>query len=60
MLGIMGFVSAASLEGSVPALAGKITHYDGQVMAPFSSIDGSLPYVSEMLKYPHFPLQSFW
>ena len=53
MLGIMGFVSAASVEGSVPLLAGKIQHYDGEVMAPFSASDSSLPYVSEMLSFPH-------
>jgi len=53
MLGIMGFVSAAAVEGSVPFLAGKITHYDGEVMAPFSASDASLPFVSEMLSYPH-------
>ena len=50
MLGIMGFVSAAQVEGSVPALAGKISHYDGQVMAPFSAGDVSLPYVAGMLE----------
>jgi len=60
MLGIMGFVSAAQVEGSVPALAGKIAHYDGQVMAPFSAGDASLPFVETMLKYPTFPLESFW
>lgn len=60
MLGIFGFVSAAQVEGSVPALAGKITHYDGQVMAPFSAGDVSLPFVADMLKYPSFPLDSFW
>jgi len=53
MLGIMGFVSAASVEGSVPALAGKIAHYDGEVMAPFSASDAALPYVSQMLNFPH-------
>jgi len=53
MLGIMGFVSAASIEGSVPALAGKIAHYDGEVMAPFSSGDASLPLVTAMLNFPH-------
>lgn len=53
MLGIMGFVSAASVEGSVPALAGKIAHYDGEVMAPWSASDSSVPYVTEMLAFPH-------
>jgi len=59
MLGIMGFVSAAQVEGSIPALAGKIKHYDGQVMAPFSATDTSLPFVSDMLAYPSFPLSGF-
>jgi len=53
MLGIMGFVSAASVEGSVPALAGKIAHYDGEVMAPWSASDASVPYVTQMLQFPH-------
>jgi len=35
MLGIIGFVSAQSAEGSVPALNGVVPLYDGQVMAPF-------------------------
>jgi len=60
MLGIMAFVSAASIDGSVPALDGKIAHYAGNVMAPFSAVDTSLPFVAEMLKYPSFPLTSFW
>jgi len=56
-LGIMGMVAAASVEGSVPLLAGKIKHYDGEVMAPFSATDAdSLPFISEMLNYPHLPL----
>ena len=37
MLGIMGFVSEGAVEGSVPLLKGVIPHYDGNVMAPFSS-----------------------
>mmetsp|Transcript_56907 Transcript_56907/g.100523 ORF Transcript_56907/g.100523 Transcript_56907/m.100523 type:complete len:279 (-) Transcript_56907:274-1110(-) len=52
MIGIMGFVAAASVEGSVPALSGLIAHYDGECMAPFSSTDTSLPLVSEMLSFP--------
>jgi len=35
MIGIMGFVAANSVEGSVPLLSGVVQHYDGQVMAPF-------------------------
>mmetsp|Transcript_41804 Transcript_41804/g.103892 ORF Transcript_41804/g.103892 Transcript_41804/m.103892 type:complete len:222 (-) Transcript_41804:427-1092(-) len=52
MIGIMGFMAAASVEGSVPALSGLIAHYDGECMAPFSSTDTSLPLVSEMLSFP--------
>ena len=37
MLGLMGFVSEASIPGSVPALAGLIKPYSGEVMAPFAS-----------------------
>jgi len=49
MLGIMGFVSEATVPGSVPALTGLLKPYDGQVMAPFSSIDANLPFVSDMV-----------
>ena len=66
MIGTMSMVAASSVEGSVPALAGKIPHYDGEVMAPFSAVDaGNLPFVSEMLAFPHmdsvtkFGLSSF-
>jgi len=62
MLGIMGFMAAASIEGSVPALAGKIAHYDGECMAPFSASDASLPLVKEMLGFPKLDSISklFW
>merc|ERR1711951_13235 len=53
MLGLLGFCAAASVEGSVPALTGKIKHYSGEVMAPFSASDVSLPFVEKMLTYPH-------
>ena len=56
MLGLLGFCAAASVEGSVPALTGKIKHYSGEVMAPFSASDVSLPFVEKMLSYPHLPL----
>jgi len=36
MLGIMGYVSAAKIPGSVPALT-KLIPYDGDCMAPFAS-----------------------
>jgi len=35
MLGLMGFISEAKLEGSVPALTGLVKSYGGNVMAPF-------------------------
>jgi hypothetical protein len=35
MLGIMGFVSAAKIPGSVPALDGLLKSYSGECMAPF-------------------------
>jgi len=54
MLGIMGFMAASKVEGSVPALAGIIKPYAGEVMAPFSASDAGLPYVADMLKYSIF------
>ena len=36
MLGIMGFVAASKVPGSVPALDGLIKPFDGDVMAPFA------------------------
>ena len=50
MIGLFGFLSAAKVPGSVPALTGVIKPYDGEVMAPFSAIDANLPYVSGMLE----------
>ena len=37
MIGIMGFLAADKVDGSVPALNGIAQHYDGDVMAPFSA-----------------------
>jgi len=56
MLGLLSFCAAASVEGSVPALTGKIKHYSGEVMAPFSASDVSLPFVEKMLSSPPLPL----
>lgn len=44
MLGIMGFVSEAKVEGSVPALKGLIKSYDGEVMAPFTENVLGMPF----------------
>jgi len=48
MFGIMGFLAAAKVPGSVPAL-GFIKPYAGEVMAPFTAADASLPFVTQML-----------
>ena len=50
MLGLFGFLSEATVPGSVPALTGVIKPYSGEVMAPFSAVDANLPYVSSMLE----------
>lgn len=39
MIGIMGFVAAAKVPGSVPMLAGIIKPYSGEVMQPFTEIN---------------------
>merc|ERR1711924_581786 len=50
MLGLMSLISEAKVPGAVPALAGLIKKYDGQVMGPFSENDVSLGFVKEMLE----------
>jgi len=47
-LAIIAFVSESKIPGSVPLLAGKITPYAGQPMAPFAESD-KLPYIAEMI-----------
>jgi len=54
MIGIMAFLAEQKVPGAVPALGGKVAPYAGEVMAPFSATDASLPYVSEMLKFSLF------
>merc|ERR1712025_773767 len=49
--GLMSLVSEAKVPGAVPALAGLIKRYDGQVMGPFSENDVSLGFVKEMLAF---------
>merc|ERR1719443_1384841 len=51
MIGLFGFLSEAKVPGSVPALSGLIKPYDGEVMAPFSSADGNLPFVNDMVNF---------
>lgn len=50
MLGLFSLISEARVPGAVPALAGLIKKYDGEVMAPFSETDGNLPGVTTMLE----------
>jgi hypothetical protein len=37
MIGIFGFLAESKVDGAVPALTGKIAHYDGDYMAPFEA-----------------------
>jgi len=57
MIGLFSLISEARVPGAVPALAGLIKPYDGEVMGPFSAADTSLPGVSTMLEgiKPIFP-----
>jgi hypothetical protein len=55
MLGIMAFMAESKVPGAVPALGGLgIAPYSGEVMAPFSASDASLPFVKEMITYSLF------
>jgi len=57
MICLFSLISEARVPGAVPALAGLIKPYDGEVMGPFSAADTSLPGVSTMLEgiKPIFP-----
>ena len=37
MIGLFGFLSEGKVPGSVPFLKGVIPHYNGEVMAPFTT-----------------------
>jgi hypothetical protein len=37
MIGLFSLLAESKVEGSVPLIAGKIAHYDGEVMAPFAA-----------------------
>jgi len=50
MIGLFSLISEARVPGAVPALAGLIKPYDGEVMGPFSAADAGLPGVSSMLE----------
>jgi hypothetical protein len=49
MIGLFSLISEARVPGAVPALAGLIKPYDGEVMGPFTAADANLPGVSTML-----------
>jgi hypothetical protein len=50
MLGLFSLISEARVPGAVPALAGLIKPYNGEVMGPFTAADASLPGVTTMLE----------
>jgi hypothetical protein len=50
MLGLFSLISEAKVPGAVPALAGLIKPYSGQVMAPFTTADANLPGVTTMIE----------
>merc|ERR1719377_411396 len=57
MIGLFSLISEARVPGAVPALAGLVKPYDGEVMGPFSAADAGLPGVTAMLEgvKPIFP-----
>merc|ERR1711972_1030217 len=50
MLGLFSLISEARVPGAVPALAGLIKPYDGEVMGPFTAAD-SVPFINDMLAF---------
>merc|ERR1711972_348790 len=50
MLGLFSLISEARVPGAVPALAGYIKPYDGEVMAPFTGAD-QLPFINDMVAF---------
>jgi len=53
MLGLMSLIAEARVPGAVPALAGKIKKYDGDVMGPWSAKDANIMFVPEMIDFMH-------
>jgi hypothetical protein len=51
MLGLFSLIAEARVPGAVPALAGKIKPYDGEVMAPLSDLDTNLAFVNDMFAF---------
>jgi hypothetical protein len=43
-LGGIGFLCAQTIPGSVPALTGIVSAYDGEVMAPFNTNIIGMPF----------------
>merc|ERR1711972_682052 len=50
MIGLFSLISEARVPGAVPALAGLIKPYDGEVMGPFTAGD-SVPFINDMLAF---------
>jgi hypothetical protein len=50
MLGLFSLIAEARVPGSVPALAGLIKPYSGEVMGPFTAADAGLPGVVTMME----------
>merc|ERR1711982_106019 len=50
MIGLFSLISEARVPGAVPALAGLIKPYDGEVMGPFTAAD-NVPFINDMLAF---------